>query len=27
VGATVLREQLRSLEAFATTGLRRLATT
>ncbi len=26
-GAAVLREQLRSLEAFAATGLRRLATT
>lgn len=26
LGATVLREQLRSLEAFAATGLRRLAT-
>lgn len=27
LGATVLREQLRSLESFATAGLRRLATT
>ncbi|HEX9056638.1 MAG TPA: PadR family transcriptional regulator [Ktedonobacterales bacterium] len=27
VGATALREQLKSLEAFAATGLRRLATT
>ncbi len=26
VGATALREQLRTLESFATTGLRRLAT-
>lgn len=27
LGATVLREQLRNLESFATAGLRRLATT